>query len=244
MIQHETSVGILNPVGEIGRLCRAARRDADRRRGLGAGRRGRRRRARRHRHLLLVGEQVPALGLGRVVPVRRARGLAAHRGRRAARLLPGSQPPPPLPRRAAPDAVHAGGVVVLRARDGARRARRAGGRRRARRELYRKRSLRIRRVFADLGFESFTNTGRESHTISTLRLPDGPDGRRALRRREGARLHHLPRQGRARRPLHPDRQHGRALRRDHRRLSGGDRRRRANGARADAPAARPALKSV
>ncbi|HXI55992.1 MAG TPA: aminotransferase class V-fold PLP-dependent enzyme [Polyangia bacterium] len=42
----------------------------------------------------------------------------------------------------------------------------------ARRDLYRKRALRIRRVFADLGFESLTNTGRESHTISTLRLPD------------------------------------------------------------------------
>lgn len=41
----------------------------------------------------------------------------------------------------------------------------------ARRALYRERSLRIRRVLADLGFESFTNTGRESHTISTLRLP-------------------------------------------------------------------------
>jgi 2-aminoethylphosphonate-pyruvate transaminase len=43
---------------------------------------------------------------------------------------------------------------------------------RARREVYRKRALRIRRVFTDLGFESFTRTGRESHTISTLRLPD------------------------------------------------------------------------
>jgi len=43
----------------------------------------------------------------------------------------------------------------------------------ARRELYRKRNLRIRRVLADLGFESYTNTGRESHTISTMRLPDG-----------------------------------------------------------------------
>ncbi|HEX3697580.1 MAG TPA: aminotransferase class V-fold PLP-dependent enzyme [Polyangia bacterium] len=42
----------------------------------------------------------------------------------------------------------------------------------ARRDLYRKRALRIRRVFADLGFGSLTNTGRESHTISTLRLPD------------------------------------------------------------------------
>ncbi|HEY6477843.1 MAG TPA: aminotransferase class V-fold PLP-dependent enzyme [Polyangia bacterium] len=43
----------------------------------------------------------------------------------------------------------------------------------ARREIYRKRARRIRRVFADLGFESFTNTGRESHTISMLRLPAG-----------------------------------------------------------------------
>jgi 2-aminoethylphosphonate-pyruvate transaminase len=42
----------------------------------------------------------------------------------------------------------------------------------ARRDVYRKRNLRIRRVFADLGFASFTNTGRESHTISTLRLPE------------------------------------------------------------------------
>jgi aspartate aminotransferase-like enzyme len=43
----------------------------------------------------------------------------------------------------------------------------------ARRELYRKRNARIRRLFTDLGFESFSNTGRESHTISMLRLPDG-----------------------------------------------------------------------
>ena len=42
----------------------------------------------------------------------------------------------------------------------------------ARRAVYRERALRIRRVFTDLGFEQFTHTGRESHTISTLRLPD------------------------------------------------------------------------
>jgi aspartate aminotransferase-like enzyme len=42
---------------------------------------------------------------------------------------------------------------------------------RARREIYRKRNLRIRRVLTDLGFSSFTNTGRESLTISTLRVP-------------------------------------------------------------------------
>src|SRR4029078_9549541 len=43
----------------------------------------------------------------------------------------------------------------------------------ARRDLYRKRNARIRRVFTALGFESFSNTGRESQTISMLRLPDG-----------------------------------------------------------------------
>jgi len=42
----------------------------------------------------------------------------------------------------------------------------------ARREAYRWRSLRIRSVLAGLGFQSLTNTGRESPTISTLRLPD------------------------------------------------------------------------
>ena len=108
----------------------------------------------------------------------------------------------------------------------------------ARREIYRKRALRIRRVFADLGFESFTNTGRESHTISMLRLPGRADRRRALRRRQGARLHRLPRQGRVRRSLHPDRQHGRALRRDDRRVSGRDR--RGGGRGAAQPAARRA----
>lgn len=41
----------------------------------------------------------------------------------------------------------------------------------ARRDAYRLRNLRIRRVFTSLGFESFTNTGREAHTISTLRVP-------------------------------------------------------------------------
>jgi 2-aminoethylphosphonate-pyruvate transaminase len=41
----------------------------------------------------------------------------------------------------------------------------------ARRELYRRRNLRIRRVLTDLGFHSFTNTGRESQSNSTMRLP-------------------------------------------------------------------------
>jgi aspartate aminotransferase-like enzyme len=41
----------------------------------------------------------------------------------------------------------------------------------ARRELYRRRNLRIRRVLTDLGFHSFSNTGREAQSISTMRLP-------------------------------------------------------------------------
>jgi 2-aminoethylphosphonate-pyruvate transaminase len=41
----------------------------------------------------------------------------------------------------------------------------------ARREVYRRRNLLIRRVLTDLGFRSLTNTGRESHTITTVRVP-------------------------------------------------------------------------
>ena len=41
----------------------------------------------------------------------------------------------------------------------------------ARRESYRRRNLLIRRVLSDLGFQSYTNTGRESHTIITARVP-------------------------------------------------------------------------
>jgi 2-aminoethylphosphonate-pyruvate transaminase len=41
----------------------------------------------------------------------------------------------------------------------------------ARREVYRRRNLLIRRVLTDLGFQSFTNTGRESHAIATMRVP-------------------------------------------------------------------------
>ena len=45
----------------------------------------------------------------------------------------------------------------------------------ARREVYRQRNLRIRRVLTSLGFQSFTNTGRESVTISTVKVPPGVD---------------------------------------------------------------------
>jgi 2-aminoethylphosphonate-pyruvate transaminase len=41
----------------------------------------------------------------------------------------------------------------------------------ARRAQYQRRNFRIRRVLTSLGFSSFTNTGRESVTISTLKVP-------------------------------------------------------------------------
>jgi 2-aminoethylphosphonate-pyruvate transaminase len=41
----------------------------------------------------------------------------------------------------------------------------------ARREVYRRRNLLVRQVLTDLGFVSLTNTGRESHTIVTMRVP-------------------------------------------------------------------------
>lgn len=42
----------------------------------------------------------------------------------------------------------------------------------ARRNTYRLRNLRVRQVLTQLGFHSFTNTGRESATICTMRLPE------------------------------------------------------------------------
>jgi 2-aminoethylphosphonate-pyruvate transaminase len=172
MIQHETSVGLLNPVGEIGRLCH-------------------------QRGTTLIVDAVSALGAEDVDVVRdhvdicyssankclhSVSGVsflcvAPHVWERIAdikprvyyldmlrtrRYLQDLRQTPFTPavssffalETALDELVEQGGVP-------------------ARRELYRKRNLRIRRVLADLGFESYTNTGRESHTISTLRLPDG-----------------------------------------------------------------------
>ncbi|HEY0707158.1 MAG TPA: hypothetical protein VGG33_10185, partial [Polyangia bacterium] len=41
----------------------------------------------------------------------------------------------------------------------------------ARRAVYQQRNFRIRRVLTSLGFQSFTNTGRESVTVSTFKVP-------------------------------------------------------------------------
>jgi 2-aminoethylphosphonate-pyruvate transaminase len=172
LIHHETSVGLLNPVGEIGRLCRA-------------------------RGVTLVVDAVSALGAEDVDVVRDGIDICYSSANKCLHSVSGVSflciAPEVWPRIAAiPPRVYYLDLARHRRYLGELRqtpftpavssffaletaldelAERGGVP--ARRELYRRRNLRIRRVFADLGFSSFTNTGRESHTISMLRLPDG-----------------------------------------------------------------------
>jgi 2-aminoethylphosphonate-pyruvate transaminase len=170
MIVHETSVGVVNPVNAIGRICR-------------------------ERDVLLVADAVSALGVEDIDVVRdnidiclssankclhsvsgisflcvsprvwpriegagpRVYYLDLRRYRRALQEL-GQTPFTPAVstffalETALDELAEQGGVPV-------------------RRETYRRRNLRIRRVLTDLGFQSFTNTGRESPSISTVRVP-------------------------------------------------------------------------
>ncbi|HVU51096.1 MAG TPA: aminotransferase class V-fold PLP-dependent enzyme [Polyangia bacterium] len=174
MIQHETSVGLLNPVGEIGRLCRA-------------------------RGVTLIVDAVSALGAEDVDVVRdhvdicyssankclhSVSGVsflcvAPHVWGRIAGIEPRVYYLDMLRTRRYLAELHqtpfTPAVSSFFALEAALDELAEQGGVPARRQLYRKRNLRVRRVLADLGFESFTNTGRESHTISTLRLPDGLD---------------------------------------------------------------------
>jgi 2-aminoethylphosphonate-pyruvate transaminase len=172
MIHHETSVGLLNPVGDVGRLCRA-------------------------RGVTLVVDAVSALGAEDVDVVRDCVDICYSSANKclhsvsgvsflcvAPEVWPRIAPIPPrvyylnLPRhrqylselRQTPFTPAVSSFFAL---ETALDELREQGGVPARRDTYRKRNLRIRRLFADLGFESFSNTGRESHTISMLRLPDG-----------------------------------------------------------------------
>ena len=123
---------------------------------------------------------------------------------------------------AAPDAVHARGVVVLRARDRARRAGRAGRRARRRREIYRKRNAahpaRVHRPRLRVVQQHRPRVAHHLDAAAARR----PDRGRALRRRSRQRGFIIYR---AKGEL-ADRhiqvvEHGRAARRDHRRVPGG-----------------------
>jgi 2-aminoethylphosphonate-pyruvate transaminase len=172
MIQHETSVGLLNPVGEIGKLCRA-------------------------HGVTLVVDSVSALGAEDVDVVRDGVDICYSSANKCLHSVSGVSflcvAPEVWPRIAGiPPRVYY--LDLARHRQYLGQLRQTPftpavssffaletaldelyeqGGVAARRELYRKRCLRIRRVFADLGFESFSNTGRESHTISMMRLPAG-----------------------------------------------------------------------
>jgi 2-aminoethylphosphonate-pyruvate transaminase len=172
MIQHETSVGIMNPVGEIGRLCRA-------------------------RGVTSIVDAVSALGVEDVDVVRDGVDICYSSANKCLHSVSGVSflcvAPEVWPRIAdvGPRVYYLDlrrhrryldelsqtpftpAVSSFFALETALDELNEQGGVAARREIYRKRSLRIRRVFADLGFESFTNTGRESHTISMLRLPAG-----------------------------------------------------------------------
>jgi 2-aminoethylphosphonate-pyruvate transaminase len=172
MIQHETSVGLLNPVGEIGRLCH-------------------------QRGTTLIVDAVSALGAEDVDVVRDHVDICYSSANKCLHSVSGVSflcVAPHVWERIADIKPRVYYLDMLRTRRYLQELRQTPftpavssffaletaldelveqGGVPARRELYRKRNLRIRRVLADLGFESYTNTGRESHTISTLRLPDG-----------------------------------------------------------------------
>ncbi|HEX4511524.1 MAG TPA: aminotransferase class V-fold PLP-dependent enzyme [Burkholderiaceae bacterium] len=171
MIHHETSVGILNPVGAIGAICR-------------------------ERGVVLIADAVSALGAEDVDVVRDNVGICLSSANKCLHSVSGVSflcvAPEVWPRVAAiPPRVYyldmqryhrvqretwqtpfTPAVSAFFALETALDELAEQGGVPARRDVYRKRNLRIRRVFTDLGFTSFTNTGRESQTISTLRLPD------------------------------------------------------------------------
>jgi 2-aminoethylphosphonate-pyruvate transaminase len=169
-IHHETSVGLLNPVGEIGRLCRA-------------------------RGVTSIVDAVSALGVEDLDVARDGIDICYSSANKCLHSVSGVSflcvAPEVWPRIAgvAPRVYyldlkrHRRYLEELRqtpftpavssffALETALDELAEQGGVPARRAQYRERSLRIRRVFGDLGFESLTNTGRESHTISTFRLP-------------------------------------------------------------------------
>jgi 2-aminoethylphosphonate-pyruvate transaminase len=170
MIHHETSIGIVNPVGAVGRICRA-------------------------RSVTLVVDAVSSLGAEDVDVVRdnidvcfssANKCLHSVSGVSFVCVAPGVWPriadiPPRVYyldlkryRRYLTEVAQTPftpAVSSFFALEKALDELFEQGGVQGRRETYRRRNLLIRRVLTDLGFQSFTNTGRESHTIMTARVP-------------------------------------------------------------------------
>lgn len=171
MIHHETSVGLLNPVGEVGALCRE--HDA-----------------------LLVVDAVSSLGAEDIDVVRDNIDICYGSANKCLHAVSGASfmcvSPRVWPRIAAlrPRAYYLDirryrrymdelaqtpftpAVSVYFALDAACSEFLADGHA-ARLEMYRSRNRRLRDGLAALGMPSYTSTGRESNSIVTCRLPDG-----------------------------------------------------------------------
>jgi 2-aminoethylphosphonate-pyruvate transaminase len=170
MIHHETSVGVVNPVGAIGRICRA-------------------------RGVTLVVDAVSSLGAEDLDVVRDNIDVCFSSANKCLHSVSGVSfvcvAPTVWPRIAdiAPRVYYLDlkryrryltevaqtpftpAVSSFFALEKALDELFEQGGVQGRRETYRRRNLLIRRVLTDLGFQSFTNTGRESHTIFTARVP-------------------------------------------------------------------------
>jgi 2-aminoethylphosphonate-pyruvate transaminase len=171
MIHHETSVGVLNPVGAVGRICR-------------------------NRGVTLVVDAVSSLGAEDLDVVRDNIDVCFSSANKCLHSVSGVSfvcvAPTVWPRIAdIPPRVYyldlkryrryltelaqtpfTPAVSSFFALEKALDELFDQGGSQVRRETYRRRNLQIRRVLTDLGFQSFTNTGRESHTIVTMRVPD------------------------------------------------------------------------
>jgi 2-aminoethylphosphonate aminotransferase len=170
MIHHETSIGVVNPVGAVGRICRA-------------------------RSVTLVVDAVSSLGAEDLDVVRDNIDVCLSSANKCLHSVSGVSfvcvAPEVWPRIAdIPPRVYyldlkryrryltevaqtpfTPAVSSFFALEKALDELFEQGGVQARRETYRRRNLLIRRVLTDLGFQSFTNTGRESHTIFTARVP-------------------------------------------------------------------------
>jgi 2-aminoethylphosphonate-pyruvate transaminase len=171
MIHHETSVGILNPVAAVGRLCRA-------------------------RGVTLVVDAVSSLGAEDLDVERDQIDVCFSSANKCLHSVSGAAflcvAPQVWPRLAeVPPRVYyldlqryrrygaelaqtpfTPAITAFFALETALDELAEQGGVAARRSVYRRRNLLIRRVLTHLGFVSFTNTGRESHTIVTMRLPE------------------------------------------------------------------------
>jgi 2-aminoethylphosphonate-pyruvate transaminase len=172
MIHHETSVGVVNPVGAVGRICRA-------------------------RGVTLVVDAVSSLGAEDLDVVRDNIDVCFSSANKCLHSVSGVSfvcvAPTVWPRIAAIEprvyyldlkryrryltevaqTPFTPAVSSFFALEKALDELSDQGGVQARRETYRRRNLLIRQVLTDLGFQSYTNTGRESHTIVTMRVPDG-----------------------------------------------------------------------